>query len=62
MQFQPGDIRLNNARIPHAREAYTDCDDPACRWHLLRLWLTAHAFASVQDTLRGEVPARQQDS
>jgi hypothetical protein len=60
MEFQPGDIQLlNNARILHAREAYTDYDDPAERRHLLRLWLTAHAFASVEDTLRGGIPARQ---
>jgi Taurine catabolism dioxygenase TauD, TfdA family len=62
MQFQPGDIQLlNNAKILHAREAYTDYDDPAERRHLLRLWLTAHAFASVEDTLRGGIPARQED-
>ena len=60
MEFQPGDIQLlNNARILHAREAYTDYSDPAERRHLLRLWLTAHAFASVEDTLRGGIPARQ---
>jgi len=59
MEFQPGDIQLlNNAKILHAREAYTDYDDPAERRHLLRLWLTAHAFASVEDTLRGGIPAR----
>ena len=63
MEFRPGDIQLlNNAKILHAREAYTDYDDPAERRHLLRLWLTAHAFASVEDTLRGGIPARQQDS
>jgi len=63
MEFQPGDIQLlNNAKILHAREAYTDHDDPAERRHLLRLWLTAHAFASVEDTLRGGIPARRQDS
>ena len=33
-------------------------DDPAERRHLLRLWLTAHAFASVEDTLRGGIPPR----
>ena len=60
MDFQPGDIQLlNNARILHAREAYTDYEDPAERRHLLRLWLTAHAFASVEDTLRGGIPARK---
>lgn len=60
MKFQPGDIQLlNNARILHAREAYTDHDDPAERRHLLRLWLTAHDFASVEDTLRGGIPPRR---
>jgi len=63
MEFQPGDIQLlNNAKILHAREAYTDHDDPAERRHLLRLWLTAHAFASVEDTLRGGIPARRQEN
>lgn len=63
MEFQPGDIQLlNNAKILHAREAYTDYDDPAERRHLLRLWLTAHAFASVEDTLRGGIPARRQEN
>lgn len=60
MEFQPGDIQLlNNAKILHAREAYTDFDDPAERRYLLRLWLTAHAFASVEGTFRGGIPARQ---
>jgi Taurine catabolism dioxygenase TauD, TfdA family len=63
MAFQPGDIQLlNNARILHAREAYTDYDEPTEHRHLLRLWLTAHAFASVEDMLRGGIPARQEDS
>ena len=63
MEFQPGDIQLlNNAKILHAREAYIDYDDPAERRHLLRLWLTAHAFASVEDTLRGGIRARRQRS
>ena len=63
MEFQPGDIQLlNNARILHAREAYTDYDEPAQRRHLLRLWLTAHAFASVEETLRGGIPARRKES
>jgi hypothetical protein len=53
MDFRPGDIQwLNNARILHAREAYDDADDPAERRHLLRLWLAAHRFASVEDRLR----------
>jgi len=63
MEFQPGDIQLlNNAKILHAREAYTDYDDPAERRHLLRLWLTAHSFASVEEMLRGGIPAQQDAS
>jgi hypothetical protein len=59
MDFKPGDIQLlNNAKILHAREAYTDPDDRNERRHLLRLWLAAHTFASVEDTLRGGIPAR----
>jgi hypothetical protein len=56
MDFQPGDVQLlNNGRILHAREAYDDADDPAERRHLLRLWLAAHDFASVEGGLRGGV-------
>lgn len=58
--MQAGDIQLlNNVRILHAREAYTDYDDPAERRHLLRLWLTAYAFASFEEMLRGSIPARR---
>ena len=57
MNFQPGDVQLlNNAVILHSREAYED--DPARRRHLLRLWLAAHDFASVDDTLRMGIPVR----
>ena len=53
MDFEPGDVQLlNNARILHAREAYEDDDDPAERRHLLRLWLAAHRFTSVEHGLR----------
>ena len=53
MDFVPGDIQLlNNGRILHSREAYEDDDDPAERRHLLRLWLAAHSFTSVDDGLR----------
>jgi hypothetical protein len=56
MDFQPGDVQLlNNGRILHAREAYEDHPDPAERRHLLRLWLAAHTFASLEDGLRGGV-------
>lgn len=60
MEFAPGDVQiLNNAKILHSREAYTDHEDPARRRHLLRLWLTAHAFATVEDFLREGIPPRQ---
>ena len=53
MDFRPGDVQLlNNGRILHAREAYEDDDDPAQRRHLLRLWLAAHDFASLEAGLR----------
>lgn len=56
MDFQPGDVQfLNNGRILHAREAYDDHPDPDQRRHLLRLWLAAHRFASLEDGLRGGI-------
>jgi hypothetical protein len=59
MDFQPGDVQLlNNAKILHSREAYDDHDEPARRRHLLRLWLSAHDFTSVEDQLRGGIPSR----
>jgi Taurine catabolism dioxygenase TauD, TfdA family len=59
MDFQPGDVQLlNNAKILHAREAYEDADDPREQRHLLRLWLRAHHFTSVEDMLRSGIPQR----
>jgi hypothetical protein len=56
MDFQPGDVQLlNNGRILHAREAYDDHSDLDQRRHLLRLWLAAHHFVSVDDGLRGGI-------
>lgn len=56
MDFRPGDVQLlNNAKILHSREAYEDPEDPSRRRHLLRLWLAARAFASVEDGLRGGI-------
>ena len=56
MDFQPGDVQLlNNARILHAREAYDDDDDLDERRHLLRLWLRAHDFTSVEEQLRAGI-------
>lgn len=53
MDFEPGDVQLlNNGRILHSREAYEDEDDLSERRHLLRLWLAAHEFASLEPGLR----------
>ena len=40
------------------REAYADFDEPERKRHLLRLWLRARNFASVEDSLRGGIPRR----
>ena len=54
MDFRPGDIQLlNNATILHSREEYEDFEEPERRRHLLRLWLAAHDFVSVEEGLRG---------
>jgi len=59
MDFQPGDVQLlNNAVILHSREAYEDHEDLGRRRHLLRLWLSAHEFASVEAQLRAGIPNR----
>jgi hypothetical protein len=59
MDFRPGDIQLlNNAVILHSREAYEDDPEPSRRRHLLRLWLAAHDFVAVDETLRGGIPVR----
>lgn len=59
MSFEPGDIQfLNNGRILHAREAYEDWEDPEQRRHLLRLWLAAHKFVSLEENLRVGVQAK----
>lgn len=59
MDFRPGDVQLlNNAVILHSREAYEDHPDPERRRHLLRLWLRAHDFASVEEQLRAGIPSR----
>ena len=58
MDFRPGDVQLlNNAVILHSREAYEDHDDPTRRRHLLRLWLSAHDFTSVDGVLRDGIPS-----
>lgn len=60
MDFQPGDVQiLNNARILHAREAYEDHEGPAQRRHLLRLWLAAHRFTSVDGLLQAGIPRQE---
>jgi hypothetical protein len=59
MDFRPGDVQLlNNAVILHSREAYVDHDAPERKRHLLRLWLSANEFSSVEDALRGGIPKR----
>ena len=59
MTFEPGDVQwLKNAAILHSREAYEDWDDPDRKRHLLRLWLTAHDFTSVEELLRGGIPKK----
>jgi alpha-ketoglutarate-dependent taurine dioxygenase len=59
MDFQPGDIQLlNNSVMLHSREAYEEEEEPARRRHLLRLWLSAHDFSVVEDTLRQGIPKR----
>ena len=60
MEFEPGDIQLiSNAKILHSREAFEDHSQPERRRHLLRSWLTAHQFASVDDVLRAGIPKRR---
>ncbi|MGQ0832068.1 MAG: TauD/TfdA family dioxygenase [Microthrixaceae bacterium] len=60
MAFRPGDIQLlNNAKILHAREAYEDHDALADRRHLLRLWLSARDFTSVEGQLRAGIPTKR---
>jgi hypothetical protein len=60
MDFQAGDVQLlNNAKVLHSREAYDDAEDLAERRHLLRLWLSAHDFTSVEGFLRAGVPKRR---
>jgi hypothetical protein len=63
MEFAPGDIQfLANAKILHSREAFEDHEEPERRRHLLRLWLTAYDFTSVDEILRGGIPKRQETS
>ncbi|MGD9701078.1 MAG: TauD/TfdA family dioxygenase [Acidimicrobiia bacterium] len=60
MDFRPGDVQLlNNGRILHSREAYEDDDDPALQRHLLRLWLAAHRFTSLEQGLREGIATRR---
>jgi hypothetical protein len=40
MMLQPGQIQfLNNRIIGHSRTEFVDCDDPALKRHLVRIWL-----------------------
>ena len=59
MDFDVGDIQfLNNAVILHARNAYQDFVEPERKRHLLRLWLTAHDFTSVEAILQSGIPTQ----
>jgi redox-sensitive bicupin YhaK (pirin superfamily) len=59
MDFEPGDVQLlNNGKILHSREAYEDHHASERRRHLLRLWLVAHDFSSVEEALRQSIPRR----
>ena len=54
MKFEPGHVALlATAKNLHSREASEDAPDPEHRRHPLRLWLTAHDFASMDQVLRG---------
>jgi len=60
MNFAPGDVQwLKNSMILHSREAYEDWDEPDRKRHLLRLWLTARDFTSVEELLRGGIPPKE---
>jgi hypothetical protein len=57
MDFEEGDIQfLKNATLLHSRTAYEDHEEPERKRHLLRLWLTAHDFSSVEEVLTRGVP------
>ena len=52
MDFEPGDVQLlNNGRILHSVKR-TKTTTTRLRRHLLRLWLAAHRFASLEQELR----------
>jgi len=60
MDFEPGDVQLlNNARILHAREAFTDDSELEQRRHLLRLWLRAPEFTGLEPMLRAGIPQQK---
>ena len=58
MAFEPGDVQLlnNGASCTPARPTRTTTT-PRERRHLLRLWLAAHRFASLEDGLRSGISA-----
>lgn len=56
MDFEVGDIQfLNNAVILHSRTEYEDYEEPELKRHLLRLWLKATDFSTVEELLRDGV-------
>ncbi len=69
MMMQEGDVQLlNNHAILHAREEFSDYDDPDLKRHLLRMWiaLPEDARRAIPDVLAdryrivemGGIPAR----
>jgi len=61
MDFEVGDIQfLNNAVILHSRTEYEDYEEPELKRHLLRLWLKATNFSTVEDVLRDGISKKDQ--
>jgi Taurine catabolism dioxygenase TauD, TfdA family len=53
LDFEPGDIQLlHNHVVLHSRSAYEDWPDPACKRHLLRLWLRDSAGRPLPPSVR----------
>ena len=55
MELDPGDVQLlSNHTVMHARTDYEDYPEPERRRHLLRLWISLPASASLATRLRKE--------
>ncbi len=46
-------------RLTHAQNEAMDLVEAIAKRHLLRLWLAAHDFASVEGMLRSGIPQRR---